>query len=415
MTQFDHPERHEFLPNYDVKPEDVHQDLETSFDNLIGANGELTSGTETVLSITSGVGMLTLEQSVETDTSTTEASWLSRVKASVIKKKNTIMTGALVTGAIGSWLFEIGPANENFRAKVAVEMLNQNKGALLAAGAVAAITFAIESITGILTAKTINKKDGVLGRFNNFLFKQTEEMDMGIEADDGHRKSDTLLGLAGGSTPVVIERLRRNPERTYEDSRRTAIAAAVGIAAFSGAITGVAADLIDWTIENNYFVQGNALKETLEDWRTWVGLFAAAQMSPQISKLSSKLSKHDKDTSEKSIVEPVEPTNLAIDNEFWEEIDRVERRRENIKMAAKVAAGVGFIAVGGPQEMAQLINEQNITHEAGGWLADNKTIDTAEDYASVMWDWRIYAGGFGALLAGNKIISKLQNKQTITT
>ena len=375
------------------------------YDEPRWGKGEFTPAEDSVLETVSAAGLLVLDDSVEmefTETESTETnlSWTERVKASVGRKKAALMTSALVTGAVGSWLFEIGPANENLRADVAVELLNQNRGALSAALAVSAITFGVEAVTGTLTAKTVYKEDGVLGRFNKFLFKQSEEMNLETETKDGHKKSDTLLGLAGGSTPVVIERLRRNPERTYQESRKTAIAAAAGIAAFSGALTGVAGDLIDWSIENDYFVQGNAMKETLEDWRTWVGLFAISKLSPQFKKLSAKFTSNDENSDSSDIVE-----NLPSD-----EVEHKESKNHQLKLGAKVAAGVGFIALGGPQEIAELVNDWNVTHNAGEWLADNQAIDTAEDYASVMWDWRIYTAGFGALLAANRLTRAVKER-----
>lgn len=322
---------------------------------------------------------------------------------------------SMTVAAAGAWAFEVSPANEAFRADAAVEVYerlqNVPLNAIAAGVAVGGITMAVESATGLATAKTIEAKEGFLGRFNRWLIKNVDDLEMTDE--EGYQKSDYVLGLAGGSTPVVIAHHRRRGGRTYEENRNTALQASAGIAAFSAGLTTTAIDTIEWAAENGFPEQAMAVFDGLENWKTWVGMFAVLKASEQAKKLKDYYADlFSQDTADTlSAVEKIDEPKIE---------PKLETRADKIKKYAKVAGVAGFIAVGGPAEVLDLADNFRATHDIMGYIADDDTIpgtiaDKAEDVTSVLWDWRIYAGGFAAFWSGNRIAQFLKNRKNQQT
>lgn len=307
----------------------------------------------------------------------------------------------LLTSAVGTWIFEISPANEDFRGDVGVEVLQRFDNIILVGGAVGAITMAVETATGVLTAKTIEVKDGLTGKFNNWLTRNTEEMD--TVNKDGTRKSDYILGLAGGSSPVVVERHRRVGGRTYEQNRKTAIRAAGGIALFSAALAASAGDFIQWGAENGYIEQTNGVMEGLKDWRTWVGVFAVVKTKDHLKNLVKPVVAKFKKPKE------INETNVDI-AEVQHEDTEIARRRK-IKKYAAISAGVGAIALGVPGEILNAVSDIDQVQSAGGFLADNSQADWIAERVWDGWDWKIWTASFGFLLTGNKLSRFIANKR----
>lgn len=180
----------------------------------------------------------------------------------------------LLAVAGGVFLFEQSWLNEQLRADAGLEILKSTNKELLVGMVVCGITMIVESACGLATAATISVKEGRLGKFNNWVAKKGSELD--DTNKKGKKKNDILLGLAGGSTPVVAKRFYEQGGRSFSENRKTALKAAAGIALFSGAVAGGAGAIIREAADHGWNSQAQWFVDRLADNKTWQGLFILA-------------------------------------------------------------------------------------------------------------------------------------------
>ncbi len=164
--------------------------------------------------------------------------------------------GAMLAAAVTTYAWEQSPENERFRTEwagkaltfgnevfesVDQRLLSVPGKALMVGGVVAGITFAVETITGVITAATISQKRGMLGKFNSLITKLASKLE--VTDSKGKPKGDAAIALAGGAAPLVVKRhAESGGTRTFSENAKSGARAAAGIAAFSGTL-GVAASV----------------------------------------------------------------------------------------------------------------------------------------------------------------------------
>lgn len=202
---------------------------------------------------------------------------------SFLRRAGNVVTQVGVCAvAGGTYIFEQSPANEAIRAGIAVGAYERLGSAAAAGASVVATTFAIEAVSGMATAATISMKTGFIGRVNKWVVDSAEKLK--LTNDKGDRTGDVLLGLGGGASVVVAKRHAVEGGRTFEESRKTALKAASGIAAFSGSLAVAAAYGVQFGAAHGHAEVAQQALDIISDGKTWFGLYAGMQ----VAKLSKK-------------------------------------------------------------------------------------------------------------------------------
>ena len=184
------------------------------------------------------------------------------------KLRQKILLGATVLGLVFEW----GPGNEWLIGDVGSEAHGAfdptNAGEFIAASAITGVAAGAASTTeqallGVLMSGTVRMFPETFKKWDD-----TREHEA-LNPDQG----DLALGIALGTSAVVIEKNSQNPERTLKDDLKLTGKTALGIGAFNTAlVTGASVGVR--AIENlGYEAAAHATEEVLKNPLTYLALF----------------------------------------------------------------------------------------------------------------------------------------------
>ncbi len=246
---------------------------------------ELDPSTQQRVDATVGAGTLALASSVENSDTFIRESLMQRIKKNSKKLSAKVATLAIATGAIASWVFELGPWNESMRADIGFDVLTKSMDAAKTGLAVGAATVPIELVPAAMVAWGLSRKN-MPGR--NAMEWMHRKLGAGEATDKERTKldiaKDASLALGVGAAAVVAKRFFTDKNMSLKEGLKTSAMLAPVIAAFSGGVGWGTAYGILHAEGSRFEGAAEFFKNNGTDAKFWLAIFGGLQAVDLISK-----------------------------------------------------------------------------------------------------------------------------------